>query len=64
MLQTTDSKVMKLHSLSKYLYIKLYLNVKLNHSVNGSNVWGSLAPYGDEYSIQMEYLRRQGVFSF
>ena len=27
--------------------IFLYLNIKLSHSVNGSNVWGSFAPYGD-----------------
>ena len=43
--KTTDLGVAKLHSLSKYLYS--YLNIKLSHSMNGSDIWGSSAPYGD-----------------
>ena len=27
------------------------LNIKLSHSMDGSNVWGSLAPYGDVLSL-------------
>ena len=31
----------------------IYMNKKLSHSIsmNGSNVWGSLAPYGDEHNL-------------
>ena len=28
-------------------WIFVYLDIKLSHSVNGSDVWGSSAPYGD-----------------
>ena len=43
----------------KLLFFKqifVYLNIKLSHSMNGSNVWGSLVPFGDVLSVQMEYL--------
>ena len=59
--QTTDSKVSKLHSLSKYAK---YLNIKLSHSMNGSNVRGSLSPYGDASPCSNGIFTRQGVFSF
>ena len=33
--------------------------------MNGSNVWGSLAPYGDIFShVQMEYLQNKEYFLF
>ena len=33
--------------------------------MNGSNVWGSLAPYGDLIpSVQMEYLQDEKYFPF
>ena len=54
-----------LQHLKKQIFI--YLNIKLSHSMNGSNVWGSLAPYGDvlPFFVQMEYLAtRQEVFFF
>ena len=42
------------------------MNIKLRHSVNGSNVWGSLAPYGDVATplVQMEYLQDKEYFPF
>ena len=30
-----------------FLKIFIYLNIKLSHSINGSDVWGSSAPYDD-----------------
>ena len=32
-----------------FIYIRIFevLNIKLSHSMNGSDVWGSSAPYGD-----------------
>ena len=39
--------------------------MKLSHSVNGSNVWGLLAPYGDVFPrVQMEYLQNKQYFPF
>ena len=42
------------------------MNIKLSHSVNGFNVWGSLiVPYGDVLPlVQMEYLQDKEYFHF
>ena len=39
------------------------MNIKLSHSVNGSNVWGSLAPYGDASPCSNEIFTKEGVLS-
>ena len=53
--KTSDSGVAKLHSLIK-VNIQ-YLNIKLSHSMNGSDVWGSSAPHNWQQSAK--YPRRK-----
>ena len=41
-----------------------YLKINLSHSVNGSDVWGSSAPFGDASPSSNGIFTRQEVISF
>ena len=71
-LQTADSKELFIilpqtshrFQSNKVPFLKLifvYLNIKLSHSVNGSNVWGSFGTFWWRTPlVQMEYLTTKG----
>ena len=42
--------------------VVLDLNIKLSHSVNGSNVWGSLAPFGDDLPVFKWNIYKRSTF--
>ena len=41
------------------------MNIKLSYSMNGSNVWSSLAPYGDALPwFKWNIYKRRSIFLF
>ena len=46
-----------------FFKIYVYLNIKLSHSMNGSDVWDSSAPYGDVLPVfKWNIYKRMNIF--
>ena len=45
-----------------WLTLFVYLNIKLSYSMNGSNVWGSLTPYGDVLPLLKWNIFKRSIF--